>query len=106
MLLKWGADYPTEVGGRANTLRVTSPQGPNTRGGGGEYAVTPVTFFSSALTGSQKNWWAHSKEASAIVMAIRHWYVYLAVTEFSIKSDHDPLVKLRNMKDPRGKFAR
>ena len=39
-------------------------------------------------------------------MAIRHWYVYLAGTEFTVRSDHDPLVKLRNMKDPRGKFAR
>ena len=68
--------------------------------------IHPVAFFSSALKGSQKNWSAHSKEAYAIVMAIRHWYVYLAEIEFTIKSDHDPLVKLRNMKDPRGKFAR
>ena len=65
-----------------------------------------VASIPSALKGSQKNWSAHSKEAYAIVMAIRHWYVYLAGTEFSIKPDHDPLVKLRNMKDPRGKFAR
>ena len=39
-------------------------------------------------------------------MATRNWYVYLAGTEFVIRSDHNPLQHLRNMKDPRGKFAR
>ena len=32
--------------------------------------------------------------------------VYLAGQEYIIRSDHDPLVQLRKMKDPRGKFAR
>ena len=39
-------------------------------------------------------------------MAARNWYVYLAGTEFVIRSDHNPLQHLRAMKDPRGKFAR
>ena len=39
-------------------------------------------------------------------MAIRHWHVYLAGTEFVLNSDHNPLVHLRNQRDLRGKFAR
>ena len=65
--------------------------------------VHPVAYFSSFLRDSQKNWSTHSKESYAVVMAIRYWQVYLAGTEFVIKSDHDPLVRLGNMKDPRGK---
>ena len=66
----------------------------------------PVAYFSTTLTAAQKKWSTHSKEAFAAIMAIRHWHVYLAGTEFVIKSDHDPLVRLRSKKDPRGKFAR
>ena len=65
-----------------------------------------VSYFSTTLKGAQNNWSAHSKEAYAVVMATRNWYVYLAGTEFVIRSDHNPLQHLRNMKDPRGKFAR
>ena len=68
--------------------------------------IHPVAYYSTTLKGSQKNWPTHSKEAFAVIMAIRHWHVYLAGSEFIIRSDHDPLVKLRTMKDPRGKFAR
>ena len=40
------------------------------------------------------------------MLATRHWYTYLTGTEFIIHFDHNPLVHLRNQKDPRGKFAR
>ena len=68
--------------------------------------VHPVAYFSNSLKSSQRNWSTHSKEAFAIVMAVKHWGVYLAGQEFVIRSDHDPLVQLRKMKDPRGKFSR
>ena len=38
--------------------------------------------------------------------AVRQWHVYLAGREFTIKSDHNPLVYLRNTKNPKGKIAR
>ena len=66
----------------------------------------PAAYFSTTLTKSQKKWSPHSKEAYALLMAVRHWHVYLAATEFVIKSDHNPLVHLRETKKPRGKFAR
>ena len=66
----------------------------------------PIAYFSTALQSSQKTWSATTKEAFALVSAVRHWHVYLACTLFILKSDHNPLVHLRNQKDPRGKVAR
>ena len=66
----------------------------------------PVAYFSSTLSKSQRNWSPHSKEAYALIVAVRNWNVYLAGTEFILRSDHNPLVHLRKMKNPKGKFAR
>ena len=66
----------------------------------------PVAYYSTTLKASQKTWSTRSKEAFAVVMAIRHWHVYLAGVEFVIRSDHNPLVKLRAKKDPKGKLGR
>ena len=64
-----------------------------------------VSYYSTALQQSQKNWSATSKEAFALIMADRHWRVYLAGTKFVLNSDHNPLTHLRSQKDPRGKFG-
>ena len=66
----------------------------------------PVAFLSSTLNSSQQRWSTHSKEAYALLLAVRSWHVYLAGTEFILNSDHNPLVHIRNTSDPRGKFAR
>ena len=66
----------------------------------------PVAYFSDAVKRSQENWNTTTKEAFAVVLAVRHWYVYLAGTSFTLNTDHNPLVYLRSQKDPRGKFAR
>ena len=66
----------------------------------------PVAYFSTALQQSQRNWSATTKEAFALIVAVRHWHVYLAGTHFTLMSDHNPLTHLRQQKDPRGKFAR
>ena len=68
--------------------------------------IHPVAYFSTTLNKSQQNWSAHSKEAYALLVAVRTWHVYLAGTSFVLQSDHNPLVHIRSMKDPRGKFAR
>ena len=39
-------------------------------------------------------------------MTVRQWHVYLAGIEFTIKSDHNPLVLIRNTRNPKGKSAR
>ena len=66
----------------------------------------PVAYFSDAVQTSQKNWAPTTKEAYALVLAVRHWNVYLAGRHFTLHSDHNPLVYMRKQKDPRGKFAR
>ena len=68
--------------------------------------VHPVAYFSDTVKKSQKGWAPTTKEAFALILAVRHWYVYLAGNHFILKSDHNPLVYLREQKDPRGKFAR
>ena len=55
----------------------------------------PVAYFSTAFTKSQRNWVPITKEAFALVLAVRHWHVYLIGTEFTLRSDHNPLVHLR-----------
>ena len=66
----------------------------------------PVAYFSDTVKPSQKNWTPTTKEAFALVLAVRHWHVYLAGTEFVLHSDHNPLVYLRKQNDPRGKIGR
>ena len=66
----------------------------------------PVAYFSTALQQPQRNWSATTKEAFALIVAVRHWHVYLAGTHFTLMSDHNPLTHLRKQKDPRGKFGR
>ena len=66
----------------------------------------PVAYFSTALQQSQQNWSANTKEAFALVLAVRHWHVYLAGTRFILNSDHNPLTFLRSQKDSRGKIGR
>ena len=66
----------------------------------------PVAYFSTLLKGPQRNWSTHSKESFALLMAVRHWYVYLAGNHFILRTDHNPLKHLRSQKDPRGKFGR
>ena len=66
----------------------------------------PVGYFSDAVQPSQKNWAPTTKEAFALILAVRHWNVYLAGQHFILNSDHNPLVHMRSQKDPRGKFSR
>ena len=66
----------------------------------------PVGYFSDAVQPSQKAWAPTTKEAFALVLAVRHWAIYLIGQHFVLNSDHNPLVYLRSQKDPRGKFAR
>ena len=67
---------------------------------GPDGVLHPVGYFSDAVKASQASWAPTTKEAFALVLAVRHWYIYLAGTEFVLNSDHNPLVHLRAQKDP------
>lgn len=73
---------------------------------GSDEQLHPVAYFSTALQKAQKNWSATNKEAFALVLAVRHWNVYLAGSTFVLNSDHNPLTHLRDQQDPRGKVGR
>ena len=67
----------------------------------------PLAYFSSGLTGAQRNYSASELECWALVAAVRKWKTYLqAATKIVLVTDHNPLVWLRKQKDPRHKFAR
>jgi transposase InsO family protein len=73
---------------------------------GSDSKLHPVGYFSDAVQPSQKDWAPTTKEAFALVLSVRHWYVYLSGQRFTLNSDHNPLVYMRQQKDPRGKFSR
>ena len=62
---------------------------------GDDNQLHPVTYFSTSLQKSQKNWPATDKEMFALIVAVRHWHVYLAGTKFILRSDHNLLTHLR-----------
>ena len=72
---------------------------------GSDHQEHPVAYFSTALQKSQQNWSETTKESFALVMAVRHWHVYLAGRPFVLKTDHNPLVFLRSQKTPGEKSA-
>lgn len=69
--------------------------------------LKPVAFFSSLLNEAQKKYCTGEREALAIVLAARKWRKYLqAASNVIFLSDHNPLVWLRQQRDPRGKISR
>ena len=68
--------------------------------------IKPVAYYSCAMSKQEQKWDTFSKEAYALVVALRKWHTYLYGNKFTVKSDHNPLKTMRDRKDPRGKTAR
>ena len=66
----------------------------------------PVAYYSNTLQPAQRKWSAHTKESYALILALRHWRIYLCGVNFLIRTDHKSLIQLRKTKDVRGKFVR
>ena len=73
---------------------------------GSDGNLHPVAYYSTAFNKAQQNYAPTTAEVFALVLAVRHWYVYLAGETFVCNSDHNPLVYFRAQKDPHGKFGR
>ena len=58
------------------------------------------------MTVAEKNYSTTERECLACVWAIEHFRYYLAGAEFTLQTDHNPLVYLRGIKEPQGRLAR
>jgi len=53
---------------------------------------TPLVFWSKALTKGQGAWSTFDRELFACYAAIKYFQYYLDAKDFTLKSDHEPLV--------------
>ena len=65
-----------------------------------------IAFASKTLNPAQQNYCPTKRELLAVVTFMRHFKHYLLGRKFIIRTDHAPLVWLRNFKEPQGMIAR
>ncbi|CAM4752586.1 unnamed protein product [Rotaria magnacalcarata] len=56
----------------------------------------PLAYMSKKLTKTQTNWPTIEQECFAIVQAVEKWDKYLRGCEFTLETDHEPLVNFSN----------
>ena len=71
-----------------------------------EKRYQPVAYWSRHLNKAQQNYSTIEKEALAIVMAVKHFRVYLYGQKFVIATDHQALKWLNEMREPQPRLAR
>jgi len=68
-----------------------------------------IAYASKSLNKTERNWATYDKEFWAIVWALRHFYVYLWGSSFTVYTDHRPLThqaKVKFENEPSGRRSR
>ena len=66
----------------------------------------PIEFFSRKFTTAEMKYSAFDRELLAIVLAVRHFSHFLEGRQFTIFTDHKPLIHCLNMKEPSARVFR
>lgn len=73
---------------------------------GPDGSLRPLSYFSRKFTAAQRKYSTIEKEALALVLAARHFQVYLSARPTTVFSDHNPLTFLHRMKDSNARIMR
>lgn len=65
-----------------------------------------MAYYSRQLSKQERSYSTTEREALAAVAAVKEFYSYLYGREFTLVTDHNPLVTLTKLKDPTGRLAR
>ena len=65
-----------------------------------------IAYASRTLNPAQQQYCITKRELIAVVTFMRHFKHYLLGRKFIIRTDHAPLIWLRNFKEPEGLIAR
>jgi len=57
-----------------------------------EGKIFPIAFWSKGLSEAQKSWSAFERELYASYMSIKHFQYFLDAKDFTLKTDHKPIV--------------
>ena len=67
--------------------------------------LRPIYYASRHLEKSERNYSATARETLAAVFGCEHFRQYLQGVKFKLRTDHNPLVWLRSMKEPKRPYS-
>ena len=66
----------------------------------------PVAYYSKTFSSEERNYCVTRRELLAVVKALHHFRPYLYGQKFTLRTDHESLRWMTNIKEPRGQVAR